>query len=206
MTETPEQHLPIPHLGAQTTPSKISIKRIERDDQNCRAIFVFPNHEAAILAFDQLILAGFSNAKVLIVGGEMMACDWMGHRDSTVEHTACVPARVVIGTGGAFRMGWRVGSMLGGIIGFLLGLSVTTVPGVTGIALASKFIYIFSSGLFCTISGGVLGAGIGLKFAQNEIEQYVERVSRGEYLLVVSDTATTIRRIKQFMKDSLQKQ
>jgi len=209
MTEIPEQHSPISPLGAQTALSKISNRRIGRDDQNCRAIFVFPNHEAAILAFDQLILAGFSRAKVLIVGKEWLACDEFNHNTDNhnaypVEHRKCVSARVFIGNSGAFKIGWSIGSMVGGIVGFALGLSITAMPGVNGAMLVSKCIYIFSSGLFCTISGGVIGTGIGLKIAQHQLKQYAKRVAQGEYLLIVSGTADTTRHAKQLMKSYLQ--
>lgn len=173
--------------------------------QDRQAILIFPSYETAVLSFDQLLISGFSPTKVSIVGTGLVCIHKISDNSQLEAQTNQPPTRVFIRSGNGFTVGWFIGNVLGGVTGILLGLSVSGLPGVDGVMLLSKIIFTLSSGFFCTVSGGILGAFIDFRVNQEQSKEYSRRLAQGDYLIVVKGKTDEINRAKQLLSSFLQK-
>lgn len=106
-------------------------------------------------------------------------------------------------SGNALNIGWRIGSISGGTIGILLGHSLASLPGVDGILLLSKIIFALASGFFCSVSGGIIGILIAWQMSQKQAREWHDRLTQGDYLLVMNGSKDEITRAKCFLTTSL---
>lgn len=111
--------------------------------------------------------------------------------------------QVFVSSGNALNIGWRIGSISGGTIGILLGHSLASLPGVDGILLLSKIIFALASGFFCSVSGGIIGILIAWQMSQKQAREWHDRLTQGDYLLVMNGSKDEITRAKCFLTTSL---
>lgn len=71
--------------------------------------------------------------------------------------------------------------------------------------LVSKIVFTLSSGFFYTVSGGIIGALIGLEVVEKQVREYDRQVARGNYLVVVNGTKDEVGRAKRLLNNSLQR-
>lgn len=165
--------------------------------QQRRAVGVFPTYEAAELALRQLKENGFLMDRVSIVGRDInhytevtgantsnQLVD-VGNLDSNEKEVPQTAAK-----------GSVAGGAVGGLTGLLIGLGLVAIPGVGPIMLAGAA----ATAIATTISGGVIGAAagglagglIGLGIPADRAKIYSDRVSEGDYLVMVEGSEADI--------------
>ncbi len=159
-------------------------------NQYSRAIAVFPSLEAAAQGFDRLILSGFPLENLFLLGQDLAAVSQNGkivQVTQWVEHPGAVT-----GTALGLAKGLMAGNIAGGVTGVLLGLGVLALPGIGQIALTSAVILTLISGGMGIAAGGMIGALVGLGITEKQAKYYSQKVSQGQYLVIVSGTEQEI--------------
>jgi hypothetical protein len=154
-----------------------------------RAVGVFTTHEDAEHALKELRDSGFPMAKVSVIAKDTDRAASMGGgevRDAQ-GNEADDGAKTGAITGGA----------LGGLTGLLVGLGALAIPGIGPVMLAGATATALASAAsgaaIGAVAGGLIGALIGLGIPEERAKVYSDRVSRGEYLVMVDGTAEEIR-------------
>jgi hypothetical protein len=157
-----------------------------------RAVGTFPNRREAERALHELKDSGFLMDKVSIIGRD--ADKERDIADVEVEDKDSFGNKADEGaTAGAVT-----GGAVGGITGLLVGLGSLAIPGIGPIMLAGAG----ATALATTLAGGAIGAAagsligalIGLGIPEEKAKIYSDRVSSGEYLVVVDGTEAEIHR------------
>lgn len=155
-----------------------------------RAIGIFSSRQDAEVALQELKDSEFPMDKVSIIARnieqqeEKVVADTGDSNDKNTDRGA------VAGT--------VAGGVLGGFSGLLAGLVTLAIPGIGPIVLAGAGV----ATLVSTLAGGAIGAATGnliaglmsLEISEEQAKVYSERVSRGEYLVIVDGTEAEIRR------------
>lgn len=151
-----------------------------------RAIGTFPNRQQAEAALHELRNSGFVMDGVSILAKDTGA----GDQIAGTEVTDRGETEAQEGAG----IGATTGTVLGGFGGLLVGLEALIIPGVgpflAGGAIAST---LAGAGLGAA-AGGIVGALTGLGIPEEEARAYSERVSRGEYLVILDGPEAEINR------------
>jgi hypothetical protein len=157
------------------------------------AVGVFSNRQDAEHALTELRDAGFDMDKVSVIVQNADPNQQMGGAsvsDSKGEQIE----------GGA-KTGASTGAVTGGIIGLVGSLGVLAIPGVglateVGILLANTLI----GGVVGAAGGALVGALIGWGVPEERANYYNDRVSSGDYLIVVQGTAEDILRAESILE------
>ncbi|NES96585.1 MAG: histidine kinase [Desertifilum sp. SIO1I2] len=153
--------------------------------QHQRAVGVFSTQREAERALGELRNAGFPMRQVSIIAQNVEGRDNFSGADIRTEEGNRA------GEGAA--TGAVTGGVVGGLVGLIGSLTALTVPGfgplVAGGALASTL----TGGVVGAAAGGLVGALVGLGIPEDKAKMYSDRVSRGEYLVVVDGTSEEIR-------------
>ena len=100
--------------------------------------------------------------------------------------------------------GALTGGALGGITGLLVGLGVLAIPGIGPVLLAgaeaTAIATTFAGGAIGAAAGGLVGALIGLGIPEEKARLYNERVQGGNFLIMVTGTATEVSRADNIMR------
>ncbi|MBW4632024.1 MAG: DUF1269 domain-containing protein [Iphinoe sp. HA4291-MV1] len=149
-----------------------------------RAVGVFPTRREAEYALTELREAGFPMNKISIIAKD---ADRSGDI-AGVETQKRVGNKADEGA----AAGAVTGATLGGITGLLVGLGSLAVPGVGPILLAGEIATTLATTAagagIGAAAGGLLGALVGLGIPEERARVYNERVSRGDYLVIVDGT------------------
>lgn len=156
------------------------------------AIGIFSNRRDAEHALTELRDAGFNMDKVSVIVENADRNDRIGGagvsdaKDEQVE-------------GGA-KTGAKAGATTGSIIGLVGSLGALALPGVgpvaeVGIILANTLL----GGAIGAATGALLGALIGWGVPEDRAKHYSDRVSQGDYLVVVEGTAEEILRAESII-------
>ncbi|MGH8001918.1 MAG: general stress protein [Brasilonema sp.] len=155
-----------------------------------RAVGVFPSRREAEYALTELRDAGFPMNKVSIIAkdanhsGDIAGVETQERIGNKADEGAATGA--------------VTGATLGGITGLLVGLGTLAIPGVGPILLAGEIattlVTAAAGAGIGAAAGGLLGALIGLGIPEERARVYNERVSRGDYLVIVDGTEDEIRR------------
>lgn len=162
-----------------------------------RAVGTFSNYEVAETALRELKDSGFLMDRVSVVGRDIN-----NHTEATGANTSNQLADIEKlhthknKAGEAAKDGAIAGSSLGGLTGLLVGLGAIAIPGVGPVMLAGAV----ATAIATTISGGVIGAAagslagglIGLGIPEDRAKVYSERVSQGNYLVMVEGSEADI--------------
>jgi hypothetical protein len=154
-----------------------------------RAVGVFPSRGTAEAALDALRNAGFSMRKVSVVAKDAEQSETMAGAEVTnrVDSKADEGAATGAVTGGA----------VGGLGGLLVGLGVLAIPGVGPIMLAgataTALATTFSGAAIGAAAGGLIGALVGLGIPEERARFYNDRISQGDYLVIVDGTEADLR-------------
>lgn len=155
-----------------------------------RAVGAFPNYRDAEAALMQLKNSGFPMDQVSVVA-----------RDAD-RHDDIAGADVSDNVGnkaddGAVK-GALTGGTLGGLTGLLVGLGALAIPGIGPVMLAgataTTIATTLTGGAIGAVSGGLIGALIGLGIPEERAKVYNDRVSRGDYLVIVEGSEQEIHR------------
>ncbi len=133
---------------------------------------VFDTHEKAVAGVHELREAGFLPAQVSIFAPDVR--EYEGYTDE-------VGVRVVQ----AGTLGIVAGGAVGGLSGWVLGLTGLLIPGVGAIALAGPLAGVILGLIGGTALGGFVGMLVGLGLPRHAAEQYTRELQEGRTLVVV---------------------
>lgn len=162
-----------------------------------RAVGVFSNRNAAEHALTELRDAGFSMNKVSVIvkdsdrTGDIAGVDTQERVGNKADEGAATGA--------------VTGGILGGLTGLLVGLGTLAIPGVGPILLAGEVATTLATTAagagIGAAAGGLLGALVGLGIPEERARVYNDRVSRGDYLVIVEGTEEEIRRAESILRN-----
>ena len=163
--------------------------------QHRRAIGVFSSRQDAELALNELNRSGFPMDKVSIIAQD-------ADRQNDIAGID-VSDRVSNKADESAASGALTGGTLGGITGLLVGMGSLAIPGVGPVVLAGEI----ATTLFATVAGGAIGAAaggiigalIGLGIPEEQARVYNNRVSRGDYLVIVDGTDAELARAEAIL-------
>jgi hypothetical protein len=164
-----------------------------------RAVGTFSSYQDAETALYELRDSGFSMDRVSIVGRDAanrndMAGVNAGDRMADATRDAAQNTEADEGV----KTGALAGGAVGGLTGLLVGLGALAIPGVgpvmLGGALATALASAVSGGVIGAATGGLVGGLVGLGIPEDRAQRYNDRVSRGEYLVMVEGSEEEIRR------------
>lgn len=162
---------------------------------NKRAVGVFSSRHDAEHALNELHNSGFPMNKVSIIA-----------RDADKQADIAgvdVSDRVGNKADEGAATGALTGGVLGGATGLLVGLGALAIPGVGPVLLAGEI----ATALATTLAGGAIGAAagsligalVGLGIPEEQAKVYNDRVSRGEYLVLVDGNADELARAEAIL-------
>jgi hypothetical protein len=162
-----------------------------------RAVGVFSSHREAEHALTELRDAGFPMNKISVIAKDAnRAGDIAG-----VETQERVGNKADEGA----AAGAVTGATLGGITGLLVGLGSLAIPGVGPILLAGEIATTLATTVagagIGAAAGGLLGALIGLGIPEERARVYNDRVSRGDYLVIVEGTDDELRHAESVLRN-----
>jgi Heat induced stress protein YflT len=162
-----------------------------------RAVGVFSNRTDAEHALSELRDAGFNMDKVSVIAKD---ADRTGDI-AGVETQKSVGNKADEGA----ATGAVTGSVLGGITGLLVGLGTLAIPGVGPVLLAGEIATALATTAagagIGAAAGGLLGALAGLGIPEERAKVYSDRVSHGDYLLIVEGTDAESRRAETILRN-----
>jgi hypothetical protein len=101
------------------------------------------------------------------------------------------------------KKGATAGGALGGLTGLLVGLGALAIPGIgpvmLGGALATALATTLAGGAIGAAAGGLVGALVGLGIPEDRARVYNDRVSRGDYLVIVDGSEDEIRQAETIL-------
>lgn len=173
---------------------------------NRRAVGTFATYQDAEMALRELQSSGFSMDRVSIVGrdmqhgGDVAGAD-MSDRISASGKQMADDTRADEGA----KTGAATGGALGGLTGLLVGLGALAIPGIgpvmAGGALATALATTLAGGAIGAAAGGLVGGLVGLGIPEDRARVYSDRVSRGEYLVMVEGSDDEIRRAEAILRN-----
>lgn len=155
-----------------------------------RAVGVFSRRRDAEYALDELKNSGFPMSNVSVVAKEVNRGDELSgvNVSDRVGNEADTGAAVGAVTGTAAGM---LGGLLAGVGALVIpGLGPVIAAGTIGATLASTL----AGGGIGAIAGGLIGALAGLGIPEERAQIYSDRLSRGDYLIIVDGRPDEIAR------------
>ncbi len=160
-----------------------------------RAVGVFSTRRETEHALGELRTAGFDMNRVSVIAkdadsqGDIAGIDVHDSADNKADEGA---------TKGALT-----GGTLGGLTGLLVGLGLVAIPGIGPIMLAGAAATTIATTLAGTAlgaaAGGLIGALVGLGIPEEEAKAYSDRVSRGDYLVLLDGSEAEIARAETIL-------
>ncbi len=162
-----------------------------------RAVGVFKTRAEAERVIHDLSAAGLNMERVSVVAkdaDEVSGIETGINKDEETGNHADDGATAGALTGGA----------IGGVGGLLVGLGVLAIPGIGPILLAgaeaTAIATTLAGGAIGAAAGGLVGALLGLGIPEERARVYNDRVTAGEYLVMVNSVATDIASAEAIMK------
>lgn len=158
------------------------------------AIGIFSSRREAEHALTELRDAGFNMDRVSVIvqhAGDNDRIAGAGVSDTKDEQVA-----------GSTAAGATAGAATGSVIGLVGSLGVLAIPGVgpaaeLGILLANTLL----GGAIGAAGGALVGALIGWGVPEERAKYYDQRISQGDYLVVVEGTAEEILRAEAILEN-----
>lgn len=166
---------------------------LERDK---RAVGVFRTKRHAEDALHELRDSGFPMDKVSVVARDADRNEEIAGADVSERPRDSHGDREGNQADLGATKGAITGGALGGLTGLLVGLGILAIPGIGPVMLAGATATTIATTLSGTaigaVTGGLLGALVGLGIPEERARVYNERVSRGEYLVIVDGSTREI--------------
>lgn len=156
--------------------------------KNTAVFGIYPSITSVEISVDELKSAGFRNEDISVLFPESA-----GTRDFAHEKSTKAPEGATTGAG--------TGVILGGALGWLMGIGALAIPGVGPfIAAGPVMTALAGAGVGGTV-GGIAGALIGMGIPEYEAKRYEGQVKDGGILLSVhSDNSDWTKRAKDILK------
>ncbi|NJR64989.1 MAG: DUF1269 domain-containing protein [Leptolyngbyaceae cyanobacterium CRU_2_3] len=164
-----------------------------------RAVGTFTTHQAAEAALRELRDSGFQMDRVSVVGRDLDRHSEVAGADAS-DRLSDASQRAAHNTEAdeGVKTGAVAGGTLGGLTGLLVGLGALAIPGIgpimLGGAAATALATAVSGGVIGAAAGGLIGGLVGLGIPEDRARAYSDRVSRGEYLVMLDGSDEEIRR------------
>jgi hypothetical protein len=143
-----------------------------KKDKKIAVYGIYPDRSMVEEAVDELKLEGFRNSdiSVLLPHGEST-------REFAVEKETKAPEGTAVGAG--------TGAAIGGVLGWLTGIGLLTIPGVGPFLAAGPIAAAIAGAGVGGVAGGLVGALVGLGIPEYEAKRYEGRIREGGILLSV---------------------
>jgi hypothetical protein len=150
-----------------------------------KAVFCIAKSEAQTTTIvDQLKAAGFSSNDISV-----LFPDKSGTKDFAHEQHTKAPEGAAAGAG--------TGSVLGGALGWLVGIGALAIPGLGPFIAAGPIMAALSGAAAGAALGGLSGALIGMGIPEYEAKRYEGKVKDGNMLISVhTEDSTEQKRAK----------
>jgi len=156
--------------------------------KNTAAFGIYPSRAGVETAVDALRTAGFRNTDVSVLYPENVGSKDLGHVKATKAPEAAT-------TGAAS------GAVVGGDLGWLVGIGALAIPGLGPVIAAGPIVAALAGVGAGGALGGLAGALIGLGIPEYEAKRYEGRVRNGGILLSVHcDDSEWTRRAEEILK------
>jgi uncharacterized membrane protein len=160
-----------------------------------RIIGTFTDCQTAERALDELKNAGFSMAQISIVTKDI-------DNDAIADMSHCDSVRNIYQERRA-TSGTIAGSLLGAICGCLVGIGALAMPTMTpaisvGTPGAALIATLVGAGIGAT-SCGLLETLTSVGISEDRAKVYIDRFSRGEYLVMFDGTDDEVRRAEYIL-------
>src|SRR4030081_149925 len=155
------------------------------------AVFgIYPNYASVENGVDGLKAAGFSNRDISVLFPQSA-----GSKDFAHEKGTKAPEGATAGAG--------TGVVLGGAMGWLLGVGALAIPGLGPFIAAGPIMAALAGAGVGGAVGGITGALIGMGIPEYEAKRYEGRVKEGGILLSVpSDNSDWTKRAKKILEET----
>jgi hypothetical protein len=157
-------------------------------EKNTAVFGIYPTYANVESGVDGLKAAGFSNKDISVLFPETS-----GSRDFAHEKGTKAPEGATAGAG--------TGVVLGGAMGWLLGVGALAIPGLGPFIAAGPIMAALAGAGVAGTVLGVAGALIGMGIPEYEAKRYEGRVKDGGILLSVhSDSSDSTKRAKLILE------
>jgi hypothetical protein len=157
-------------------------------EKNTAVFGIYTNYTTVEMGVENLKSAGFSNRDISVLLPESS-----GSRDFAHEKGTKAPEGATTGAG--------TGVVLGGAMGWLLGIGALAIPGLGPFIAAGPIMAALAGAGVGGAVGGITGALIGMGIPEYEAKRYEGRVKDGGILLSVHcDSSEWIKRAKQVLE------
>jgi hypothetical protein len=156
--------------------------------KNTAVFGIYPSYTTVEMGVEGLKAAGFSNRDI-----SALLPQSAGSRDFAHEKGTKAPEGASAGAG--------TGVVLGGAMGWLLGVGALAIPGLGPFIAAGPIMAALAGAGVGGAVGGITGALIGMGIPEYEAKRYEGRVKDGGILLSVHcDSPESIRRAKRVLE------
>src|SRR4051812_46601121 len=156
--------------------------------KNTAVFGIYPSITSVEIGVDELKSAGFRNIDISVLFPESS-----GTRDFAHEKSTKAPEGATTGAG--------TGVILGGALGWLMGIGALAIPGVGPFIAAGPIMAALAGAGVGGTVGGIAGALIGMGIPEYEAKRYEGRVKDGGILLSVhSGDSDWTKRAKDILK------
>jgi hypothetical protein len=156
--------------------------------RNTAVFGIYPSYANVESGVDGLKAAGFSNRDISVLFPQSS-----GSKDFAHEKGTKAPEGATAGAG--------AGVVLGGTMGWLLGIGALAIPGLGPFIAAGPIMAALAGAGVGGAVGGVTGALVGMGIPEYEAKRYEGRVKDGGILLSVhSDSSDWTKRAKQILE------
>lgn len=139
---------------------------------------------------DQLKAAGFTASDISV-----LMPDKQGSKDFAIENETKSPEGATIGAG--------TGAVLGGSLGWLVGIGALAIPGVGPLIAAGPIMAALTGVALGGTVGGITGALIGMGIPEYEAKKYEGKLKGGRCLLSVhSETSEETQNAKRVFEQA----
>lgn len=135
-------------------------------------VAVFDTHEHAVHGVDELRKDGFAARQISIFAPDVREAE--GFADE-------VGVKVLEASG----VGVTAGGLLGGVAGWIIGLSALAIPGVGLVVAAGPVAGAIVGALGGALGGGFIGMMVGLGLPKHAAEEYERELKSGRTLVFV---------------------
>jgi hypothetical protein len=160
-----------------------------------RAVGLFSSRREAESALNTLKSSGFPMDKVSVIARD-------GDRQDDIAGVE-TSDRVGNKADEGAVAGSVAGGAVGGLTGLLVGLGTLAIPGIGPVMLAgagaTALATTISGGAIGAAAGGLLGALVGLGIPEERARVYNERVSQGDYLVMVDGSEAEVQRAESIL-------
>jgi len=158
--------------------------------KNTAAFGIYPDRSSVEVAVDRLKAAGFRNTDISVLFPVNA-----GTKDFAHEKNTKAPEGATAGAG--------TGLVLGGALGWLVGIGSLAIPGLGPFIAAGPILAALAGAGAGGAVGGVVGALVGMGIPEYEAKRYEGRVKSGGILLSVHcDSSEWTKKAKDILDET----